>query len=180
MMHLARKLLADGFFVTFVNTEYNHRRIFSANNNNNNNNNHLLNTPNLRFLHIPDGLPESHGRFNENMIETTAAALALSSPLTDLVRGLHCADDRERPDRHTSSGTPPPPPPVTCIIGDSFCSWVQDVADELGVPRVAFWTTPAHANLAYHFMSLLIDRGYVPLAGTIITPPLICTTRPST
>jgi hypothetical protein len=37
MMHLTRKLLADDFFVTFINTDYNHRRMFSSANKNNNN-----------------------------------------------------------------------------------------------------------------------------------------------
>jgi hypothetical protein len=154
MMHLARKLLADGFFITFINTDYNHRRMFSPGNDHNLP--LLLDTPNLRFLHLPDGLPERHGRFNESVIEVTAAILALPGPLAKLIK---------RSLQPPGAASADPPPPVTCIIADSFCSWVQEVADQLGVPRVALWTTPAHANLAYHFQSLLIDHGYAPLTG---------------
>jgi hypothetical protein len=164
MLHLARKLLADGFFITFINTDYNHRRMFSSANNNNHNLPLLLDTPNLRFLHLPDGLPEHHGRFNENVIETTAAILALPGPLAKLIK--RSLQPPESTSADHPAAAPPPPPPVTCIIGDSLSSWVQDVADQLGVPRVALWTTPAHANLAYHFQSLLIDHGYAPLTGT--------------
>eukprot|EP00250_Pteridium_aquilinum_P014238 c21865_g2_i1 orf=1-714(-) len=145
MMQLAKKMVDEGFFITFVNTEYNHERMFKGKEVGS-----MQEPSNLRFEQIPDGLPAGHSRFNSKngVAEVVAATLALSGTLAKLVRRVQSSDES---------------PPLTCIIADSFCTWVQDVADQFGIPRVSLWTTPAHANLAYYFQSTLESRGIIPV-----------------
>ncbi|KAH7297253.1 hypothetical protein KP509_26G061500, partial [Ceratopteris richardii] len=137
-----------GFFITFVNIDHNHQRMFG---------NHVSgpvidsDSPNLRFEQISDGLPEHHKRFNEKpngVQEMTAAILALPGKLTQLVHRVINSSEF---------------PPLTCIIADSFCSWVQEVANIFALPRVSLWTTPVHANLAYTFQELLQSRDLIPV-----------------
>ncbi|KAH7297272.1 hypothetical protein KP509_26G062800 [Ceratopteris richardii] len=150
MMQLARRLITEGgFFITFVNTDHNHQRMFGK----------LVSeepvidsdSPNLRFVHMPDGLPEHHKRFNEKpngVQETTAAILSLPGELTRLVHRVINGSEVQ---------------PLTCIIADAFCSWVQEVANIFALPRVSLWTTPVHANLAYTFQELLQSRDLIPV-----------------
>ncbi|KAI5082284.1 hypothetical protein GOP47_0002027 [Adiantum capillus-veneris] len=149
MMQLAMRLLDEGFFITFVNTDHNHDRMFpkpAADNVA-----HFSISPNLRFEHIPDGLPDLHQRLNEQpngVVETVAATLALPGPLAKLVR--HILNSNESP-------------PLTCILADACCTWIQDVADQFHIPRVSLWTTPVHASIAYTFQSTLQSLGIIPV-----------------
>ncbi|MCO5585583.1 hypothetical protein L7F22_039518 [Adiantum nelumboides] len=146
MMHLANRLLDEGFFITFVNTDHNHDRMMLGKQSA-----ASFAIPNLRFEHIPDGLPESHKRFNEQpggIVETIAATLAMPGTFAKLVG------------RIVGSRVSPP---LTCIISDSFCTWMQDVADQFRLPRVSLWTTPVHSNLAYIFQSTLQSLGIIPV-----------------
>ena len=65
-------------------------------------------------------------------------------------------------------------PPLTFIVSDGLLSQTQVVADEYGVPRVAFWPTSAFGFTCFFSIPLLIEEGYVPLKGTqqILTPDL--------
>ncbi|MCO5550136.1 hypothetical protein L7F22_003617 [Adiantum nelumboides] len=148
MMQLAKRMIDEGFFITFVNTDYNHQKLFGKQATDAA---EVSITPHLRFEHIPDGLPDSHSRFNEKpggVTETTAAILALPGPLAKLVRRIASSNEF---------------PPLTCIIADSFCTWVQEMADQFQLPRVSLWTTPVHANIAYTFQSTLQSRGLIPV-----------------
>lgn len=150
MMQLAKRMMDEGFFITFVNTDHNHERMFGKQAGQAG---HVAEStgPNLRFEHVPDGLPEGHKRFNEKpggVEETTAAILALPGPFAKLVRRVV--------NSHES-------PPLTCIVADAFCSWIQEVADQFQIPRVSLWTTPVHANIAYTFQSTLQSRGLIPV-----------------
>ncbi|KAI5055851.1 hypothetical protein GOP47_0029372 [Adiantum capillus-veneris] len=145
MMQLAKRLIDEGFFITFLNTDYNHQKMFGKQAP------EVAKAPNLRFEHLPDGLPDGHNRFNEKpsgLTEFTAAILALPGPVAKLVRHIANSNDS---------------PPLTCIISDAFCSWMQDVADQFQIPRVSLWTTPVHANMAYMFQSTLQSLGLIPV-----------------
>ncbi|KAI5055859.1 hypothetical protein GOP47_0029380 [Adiantum capillus-veneris] len=149
MIQLAMRMLDEGFFITFINSDHTHQWMFhqrpaaaAA---------YLSTLPNLRFEHIPDGLPDHHQRFNEKpggVVEMIAATLALPGPFAKLVRRILNSDES---------------PPLTCIIADAFCTWIQDVADQFHIPRVSLWTTPVHANIAYAFQSTLQSLGLIPV-----------------
>lgn len=144
MTQLSLRLVENGFFITFIHTEYNHARLL-----NNGSSNDVMSTPNLRFVAIPDGLPAEHARINQNVVEFMEAIEMLQAPLESLIKNI-------------VSDTPHP---VTCIVGDVVCGWVQDIADAVKLPRVVLWTTPVHANLAYCAQSLLMKEGIIPFTG---------------
>ncbi|CAL9215918.1 unnamed protein product [Arabidopsis halleri] len=50
-----------------------------------------------------------------------------------------------------------------CIVSDGCMSFTLDVAEELGVPEVLFWTTSGCAFLAYLHFYLFIEKGLSPL-----------------
>eukprot|EP00250_Pteridium_aquilinum_P012893 c2100_g1_i1 orf=1-672(-) len=145
MMELGKRMMEEGIIITFVSTEYNHERMFKGNGGGS-----AEKLPNLRFEQISDGLPAWHNRFNSKngVVETTVATMAMSGALAKLVQRINSSDES---------------PPLTCIVADAFFSWVQDVADRFGIPRVSLWTCPVHANLAFHFQSTLESNGIIPV-----------------
>ncbi|KAF3791135.1 UDP-glycosyltransferase [Nymphaea thermarum] len=48
-------------------------------------------------------------------------------------------------------------PPVTCLLSDSFLPFTQDLADELGVPRISFWTAAASSLTTHLYTHLIRD-----------------------
>lgn len=157
MIHLAGLLVSQGFFITFVHTSHNFKRTLV-----NPSSKALLSIPNLQFVHLSDGLPPHHGRINEDLVEfITAIDNFQHGPFDRLMESIL---------------SDPKSPPVTCIIADSYLCWMQDVANRFNVPRISFWTTPAHANLTYLYQSLLISQGFIPFKD--VDPDLVVTSIP--
>jgi hypothetical protein len=148
LLQLAKVLHARGFFVTFVNTEYNHRRLVRSRGAG-----AVAGLDGFRFDTIPDGLPPSG---NDNVTQDIAA-LCLSTtrhsaaPFRDLLARLN--------------GTPGAPP-VSCVIADGVMSFAQRIAEEMGIRALVFWTTSACGFMGYLHFAELIRRGYVPLKGS--------------
>ncbi|KAL8514014.1 hypothetical protein ACS0TY_013217 [Phlomoides rotata] len=150
MLKLAKLLHNNGFHVTFVNTEYNHRRLLKSRGPGS-----LTGLPSFRFETIPDGLPPSEAADTTQDIpslceSTTTTCLA---PFKELLARLNDT---------VSSNVPP----VSCIVSDGVMSFTADAAEELGVPEVLFWTTSACGFLAYAQVEKIIEMGYVPLKDT--------------
>ncbi|KAG6438151.1 hypothetical protein SASPL_103088 [Salvia splendens] len=149
MLKLAKLLHDEGdFHVTFVNTEYNHRRLLKARGAN-----ALDGLPTFRFETIPDGLPPSETVDATQDIpslcdSTTTTCLA---PFKKLIARLNEAGDA---------------PPVSCIVSDGVMSFTLDAAAELGLPEVLFWTTSACGFYAYTQFEKIKIMGYAPLKGT--------------
>ncbi|XP_047077993.1 7-deoxyloganetin glucosyltransferase-like isoform X2 [Lolium rigidum] len=145
MMHLAKVLHARGFHITFVNSEYNHRRLLRSRGPGS-----LDGVAGFRFEAVPDGLPPS----DDDDVTQDIAALCLSTtkhsaaPFGELLARLN--------------GTPGTPP-VSCVIADGVMSFAQRVAEEMGVPALVFWTTSACGFMGYLQFAELVKRGYVPL-----------------
>ncbi|CAA6658838.1 unnamed protein product [Spirodela intermedia] len=134
MMMLAKLLHSRGFHITFVNTEYNHRRLLKSRGPC-----ALDGLPDFRFETIPDGLPHP--------ISTSTMNTCLV-PFRELLAGLKSSGDV---------------PPVTCIVSDGVMSFTLDAAEEIGVPEVLFWTTSACGFMGYLHYRELINRGITPL-----------------
>ncbi|CAI9089784.1 OLC1v1024419C1 [Oldenlandia corymbosa var. corymbosa] len=45
-------------------------------------------------------------------------------------------------------------PPVSCIVSDAFLGWTQDVAAELGIPRIGFYGMSCYAMTMYTILGL--------------------------
>lgn len=137
LMQLAHLLSEKGFYITFVNTEWCQRRMLDADEQ----------APlGFRFLSIPDGLPAEHGR------------------LTDLVDYLSALENLAPVLEHhlvaTLSGDGPP---ITCIIGEGFMSCTYQLALNLRVPRVVFWTMCAALSISQFKAELLLSQGHIPV-----------------
>jgi len=152
MMKLAKVLYCKGFHVTFVNTEYNHRRLIrswgpQA----------VADLPCFRFATIPDGLPHSDADATQD-----PAAICDSTMKTCLP---HLKSLLDRLNDDGDGGVPP----VTCVVADNIMSFGVDAAKEIGVPCLLFWTASACGYMGYRHFQFLMDEGLAPLKGSSLS-----------
>lgn len=150
MLKLAKILHYRGFHITFVNTEFNHKRLLKSRGPNS-----LDGLPSFQFTTIPDGLPESDADATQDipsLCESTKKHCL--TPFRNLLLKLN--------DTTSSSNVPP----VSCIVSDGAMSFTLDAAAELGVPEVIFWTTSACGFMGYVQYRRLVEKGLTPLKGT--------------
>ncbi|XP_074557464.1 UDP-glycosyltransferase 85A3-like [Curcuma longa] len=145
-LRLATLLLARGFHVTFVLTEYNARRLERARGN------HWTAAagPSFRVETIPDGLPPP---LQDQQDETQDIPALCSS-----VRSTCLAPFR---DLMAHLGRAPDTPPVTSIVSDSGMGFTVD--EDFGVPVFFFFTHSACGCWSYLHFPDLVSRGYTPL-----------------
>nr|DAD21985.1 TPA_asm: hypothetical protein HUJ06_023448 [Nelumbo nucifera] len=147
MLKLAKLLHYKGFHVTFVNTEYNHRRLVKSRGPDS-----VKGLPGFRFETIPDGLPHSDDIEATQHIPSLCDSTRKTclSPFRNLLSKLNDS---------SSSDTPP----VSCIVSDGVMSFTLTAAQECGIPEVLFWTTSACGFMSYVHYPHLIHRGLTPL-----------------
>uniref|UniRef100_A0A0E0KP15 Glycosyltransferase n=1 Tax=Oryza punctata TaxID=4537 RepID=A0A0E0KP15_ORYPU len=150
MLKLAKLLHARGFHVTFVNTEFNHRRLLPSRGAA-----ALDGLPGFRFATIPDGLPRSDADATQDIpslcYSTMTTCLPHLSALLDRINAAAVA---------AAEGAPPP---VTCVVCDGVMSFAYDAARRIGVPCAALWTASACGFMGYRHYRQLVERGLVPL-----------------
>ncbi|XP_062225351.1 7-deoxyloganetin glucosyltransferase-like [Phragmites australis] len=147
MLQLSKLLHARGFHVTFVNTEFNHRRLLHSRGAA-----ALDGVPGFRFAAIPDGLPPSDADATQDI-----PALCYST-MTNCLPHLLSLLARINSDSAVSGA----PPPVTCLVVDGVMSFGYDAAREIGVPVAALWTASACGYMGYRNYRQLVDWGLVP------------------
>ncbi|KAI8014723.1 7-deoxyloganetin glucosyltransferase [Camellia lanceoleosa] len=146
MLKLSKLLHQKGFHITFVNTEFNHKRLLKSRGPDS-----LNGLSSFRFETIPDGLPESDADATQDipsLCESTRKHCV--APFKDLLSKLN----------DTASSNVPP---VTCIVSDGIMSFTVHAAEELGIPEVLLWTASACGFMGYEQYRNLIDKGYIPL-----------------
>ncbi|KAH6773250.1 UDP-glucosyl transferase 85A2 [Perilla frutescens var. frutescens] len=144
MLRLAKLLNSGGFYITFVNTEFNHDRLIRARGPES-----VVGLEDFQFRTIPDGLPPSNKDATQD-IPQLCDSLTKNGlpPFLNLINTLN-----ESPDC----------PSVTCIVSDGVTSFTLDAADQLGIPEVVFFTTSACGFMAYCQYAQLVHRGLFPL-----------------
>jgi len=155
LMNLAQLLGIRGVFVTFVNTEWIHKRMVEAST--------KVRSPvskedlgseqqewRIRFRSIPDGLPDNHGR-TSSLTDLILSLQKLGPALEDLLTSAHEKS--------------PSFPPITFIITDPYMSCTEEVASNMKVPRVIFWPLCAAASISQRYASLLASQGHIPANG---------------
>ncbi|XP_051216087.1 myricetin 3-O-rhamnoside 1,2-glucosyltransferase UGT709G2-like [Lolium perenne] len=158
MLHFAAGLLDAGLHVTFLHSDHNRRRLGLAAAG------AEASSPRLRFLSVPDGLPDDHPRSAGKLLEfmesmQTHTSVAYRALLASLRAGAPGRDDGF--------------PPVTCVVADGILPFAIDVAEELGVPAIAFRTASACSFLAYLSVPGLVELGEVPVpAGADLDAPV--------
>ncbi|KAJ6811706.1 7-deoxyloganetin glucosyltransferase-like [Iris pallida] len=154
MLHLSKVLHSNGFYITFVNTDYNHRRMLRSRGSDS-----LAGTESFRFESIPDGLlpsPTSEIPQDDDVDNVTQdiPELCLSTrencgaPLRELIARV---------------GSSPGVPPVSCVVADGFMTFALEIARELGLVDLVFSTLSTCGFMGYLHFFELVKRGYVPL-----------------
>ncbi|KAJ4964715.1 hypothetical protein NE237_016564 [Protea cynaroides] len=144
MLKVAKLLHHKGFHISFVNTEFNHKRLLKSGGPDS-----LKGLSGFQFETIPDGLPSSDTDATRDipaLCQSTSTTCLV--PFRNLLSKLNAADNI---------------PPVTCIVSDGAMSFTLQAAKEIGVPEVLFWTISACSFLAYMHYPHLIERGLTPL-----------------
>lgn len=151
MLKLAQLLHSKGIHITFVNTEYNQRRLLRASGTHT----HSLDVdPFFRFETIPDGLPPSDDADSTQDIPALSHAVLnyFVEPFKELIVRLN----------DPLSGLPQ----VTFIISDCIMPFTFHASKQLGgIPLVWFWTASACGFLGYLQYRPLINYGIVPFKG---------------
>ncbi|KAJ3695822.1 hypothetical protein LUZ60_001199 [Juncus effusus] len=144
MLQLAKILHSKGFFITYVNSQYNDKRFLRANGPDS-----LNGLEDFKFESIPDGLPPSDDDVTQDIADLCISTTKKSAdPFRDLlIRLNNCLNN----------------PPVSCVIADGVMSFAQRIAEELGILALVFWTTSACGFNGYLHFAELIQRGYTPL-----------------
>ncbi|KAE8703111.1 7-deoxyloganetin glucosyltransferase [Hibiscus syriacus] len=147
MLQLAKLLHHKGLHITFVNTEYNHKRLLRSRGPES-----LGGVPDFRFETIPDGLPPSD---DDNVTQDVFSLLDSFStnglePFRRLLRKLNDSADAPR---------------VTCIVADFHLSFSTEAAQEVGVPCVTLWTASIASLVCYAHIPLLFEEGLTPVSS---------------
>lgn len=144
LLKLAKLLHFHGFFITFVNSEFNHNRLVRSRGPLS-----VAGLPRFRFATIPDGLPLSDKDATQD-IPQLCDSLRKNGlpPFMDLINTLNNS---------------PESPDVTCIVSDGHMSFTLDAADHFGLPEIYFFTTSACGFWGHSNVGELVKRGICPL-----------------
>lgn len=124
LVQLAKILHSKGFHITFVNTEFNHRRLVRSKGPD-----AVKGLPDFRFETIPDGLPPSDRDATQD-IPALCDSIRKNclGPFVEIVKRLNSSENVPR---------------VTCIVSDGVMSFGAKAAKMLGIPDVTLWTSSA-------------------------------------
>ncbi|KAM0936929.1 putative 7-deoxyloganetin glucosyltransferase [Dioscorea sansibarensis] len=142
MLKFAKLLHSRDYHITFINTEYNHKRLLKSRPSSSSS---LDLFEDFVFEAIPDSLPPSDEDVTQDI------PLLCESLSTKCLFYF-----REMVTTRLSS-------PVTFIVSNVFMGFTSDVAAELGIPLVLFWSASACGLMAYLHYKHLIQANLVPL-----------------
>ncbi|PKH62315.1 hypothetical protein CRG98_050270 [Punica granatum] len=149
LLKLAKLLHHRGFHITFVNTEFNHRRLLNSRGPDS-----MKGLPSFRFETIPDGLPYSEANATQDVPSLCYSTQQNCLPyFRELLLKLN--------NMASSSEIPP----VSCLVTDWAMMFTLEAADEIGVPKLNFWTASACGLLGYLHFKPLTEKGIVPFRG---------------
>jgi hypothetical protein len=151
MFKLAKILHLRGFYITFVNTEYNHKRLLKSRGPNS-----LDGFADFSFETIPDGLTpmEGDGDVSQDLPSLVQSVRKnLFQPFSELLVKLH------------DSATDGLVPPVTCLVSDCYMSFTIQAAEEHALPIVFFSPASASTFLSVLHFRTLFEKGLIPLKG---------------
>ncbi|XP_023916168.2 7-deoxyloganetin glucosyltransferase [Quercus suber] len=145
MLKLSKLLHHEGFYITFVNTEFDHKRFMKSRGPNS-----LDGLSDFRFETIPDGLPPSDINATQDIPSLNESIMNnFLAPFSDLLVKLNSA---------TSNN-----PPVTCIVSDGFMPFTITAAQEFKIPVVMFFSISACSLMGVLQLPSLKDKGIIPI-----------------
>ncbi|GFZ09737.1 hypothetical protein Acr_21g0003360 [Actinidia rufa] len=153
LMKVAKLLHKRGFYITFVNTEFNQNRLIKARSGSSESPHDFLSSlPNFQFRTIPDGLPPSHPDATQDV-----------GLLCGSIRRNFLAQFRKLVSQLNELDTNPR---VTCILSDVVMPFTITAAEELGIPVALFCPFAACGFMGFHQYRALLDKGITPLKDT--------------
>ncbi|BAT99440.1 hypothetical protein VIGAN_10088200 [Vigna angularis var. angularis] len=147
MMKLAQLLALHHFHITFLTTDFIHRRLHRFADI------HSLSQiyPNLEIKTISDGLPDDHPRSDRNALADLYSSM--NSHAKPLIRDIILSQTAAKPK-------------ITCLIGDGFFGGLTaDVADEVGIPVIHFRAISASCFWALFCAPNLFESNELPIRG---------------
>ncbi|KAB5519209.1 hypothetical protein DKX38_023528 [Salix brachista] len=146
MLKFAKLLHYKGLRVTFVNTEFNHKRLLRSRGAD-----ALDDLPGFHFRTIPDGLPPSDLDATQD-IPSLCDAMNKNflAPFKDLLLKL----------KNTVSENNPP---ITCIVADPIAPFSIKAGEEVGLPVVMYATVNACGYMGIKQLYALREKGFAPI-----------------
>ncbi|XP_054814075.1 7-deoxyloganetin glucosyltransferase-like [Prosopis cineraria] len=146
-LNLAKLLHSRGFHITYVHTEYNHKRLLNSKGPR-----ALEGLPDFRFETIPDGLPYTEANTTQHLPSLCESTSKNCLPyFTNLLKRLQ---------ESASEGLVPP---VTSLISDVVMAFTVKAAQEWGLPIALYCPISAISYLANWHGRTLLDKGIIPL-----------------
>ncbi|RHN50158.1 putative 7-deoxyloganetin glucosyltransferase [Medicago truncatula] len=149
LFKLAKLLYLKGFHITFVNTEYNHKRLLKSRGPK-----AFDGFTDFNFETIPDGLTPMEGDGDVSQdIPSLSDSIRKNfyHPFCELLAKLH------------DSATAGLVPPVTCLVSDCYMSFTIQAAEEHALPIVFFSPASASTFLSVLHFHTLFEKGLIPL-----------------
>ncbi|EEF36301.1 UDP-glycosyltransferase 83A1 [Ricinus communis] len=149
MLELSQCLVKHGFEITFVNTDYNHKRVLNALGND------FLGDQ-ISLVSIPDGLELWEDRNDLGKL-TEAIFNVMPGKLEELINRSNASKDKK----------------ITCIIADANNGWALEVAEKMNIRCAAFWPASAALLSSLFTVQKLIDDGIIDNNGTPLKNQII-------
>ncbi|CAN1183388.1 7-deoxyloganetin glucosyltransferase [Linum perenne] len=140
-LKFAKLLHNRGFHITFVNTEFNHNRFLRAKGP------HALDgIPDFRFTTIPDGIPSSDPDATQDVPAMCDSVMNfMVTPFRDLIGKLN-----------------DPKLMLSCVVADGMMVFALQVARQVGIPSLSYWTFAACGFMGFKQYRPLYDQGLTP------------------
>ncbi|KAL2342091.1 hypothetical protein Fmac_010031 [Flemingia macrophylla] len=150
LLKLAKLLHLKGFYITFVHTEYNYKRLIKSRGPN-----ALDGLPDFRFEAIPDGLPLKDNDDGDVTQHVPSLCNAIRKnflePFCNLLHRLN---------HSAATGLIPP---VTCLVSDGCMPFTVQAAQQLGLPNIICWPASACSLLSVINFPTFVEKGLTPL-----------------
>lgn len=145
-MQLARKLVRQGFLITFVVTEYTSARSPRSPAHGSETSAPFADEEisKIRVVGVPDGLPADYPRDRE-FRDQVKAMKGMRNPVEQLLAKLKMET-----------------PALTCIISDVFVTWSFELARSFQLRLVSFYTANATSGSVLYHTQELVSKGIIP------------------
>ncbi|KAG4174586.1 hypothetical protein ERO13_A11G130600v2 [Gossypium hirsutum] len=142
-MELSQNLAKQGIKISFVNTEFNHKRVIDAFGKK------LDENGLLHLVSVPDGLEDGEDR---NQIGNLTERLCQVMPgqLKELIDKVNGSDDNK----------------ISCVLADISLGLAFDVAAEQGIPTAGLWPASMFQLMFFLRIPKLIEDGLIDGNGT--------------
>ncbi|KAH7532718.1 hypothetical protein FEM48_Zijuj04G0052000 [Ziziphus jujuba var. spinosa] len=151
LMLFSHKLALQGFKVSFLNTDFNHKRVLSA----------MalcddgkspVGSKNISLVSIPDGLSPDDDRTDMALL-CEAILDNMPAKLEELLTNFNALSDGDDDKK------------ITCVIADGNMGWAMEVATKMGIRGAIFWPAAAATFVMELNIQRMINEGLIDSSG---------------